>query len=179
MLMEWWTNFIVMLPLEQLGLVVSFYQACGVIPYTMECDPETRKFTRFKFSFKHFTTWWFIILIVWQLACSFLIFAQEKNFMSDVTSDSPVTVIILVVTLSFLFFSQNLVFRWMMLFCNNRLQSALRKAQLVEKLIFLSDFHLATKSSFVGRFVFGFIVIIISVSYCLCIGYDKRNIFTG
>lgn len=154
-----------MSPLEQLGPFVSFYQACGLIPYTIEYEPGTKRVARFNFSFKHFTTWWFIILFVLQQACMFSILRVQINMISDVTRDSPITVSILMVTISFGFFFQILVCRWMMLFRYHRLQSALKAAQAAEKLLFLKNRCIEPKNSGVQHFVIGFILIVIQVSY--------------
>lgn len=158
--------FIAMSPLEQLGPIVSFYQACGAIPYTMEYDSGTKKIIRFNFSFKNFTTWWFIVLIILQVFVLCTILNVQIKMLIDLTRDSPVTVSIVMFSISICFFSQILVFRWMMLFRYHRIRSALKAAQAAEELLFLKNGSVAPKSSFLKRFVIGFVLIVMTVSYC-------------
>lgn len=158
-------HFIGMSPIEELGPFVSFFQACGLIPYTMEYGLTTRKFVKFSFSFKNVTTWWFLLVIVSQTIVPFLASKTHRSMISDITTNSPVTVSIMFATIVFGYFSQLLFFRWMMLFRYNRLQSAVKLAETAEK--HLGLFHNnsnAPKSSLLSRFVIGFLLIIIKVS---------------
>jgi hypothetical protein len=38
-----------------------------MIPYTIEQDLATQKFAKFTFSFKHRTTWWFVLISIFQI----------------------------------------------------------------------------------------------------------------
>lgn len=158
-------HFIVMSPIEQLGPFVSFCQACGLMPYTMEYDSTTKKFVKFQFSFKHFTTWWFILIIVLPTVIPLSISSAQKVVIKDLTANSPVTVSILFLTVLFGYFLQLLLSRWMMLFRYYRLKRAVSIARTTEKLLLLENGHTAPKSSVLRRFVIGFILIIITVRY--------------
>ena len=72
----WYTKYIIavisfsrikMSVFEQLNPFVSLCQVCGLIPYTIEYNLITNKFSRFTFSIKHRTTWWFVGILALQL----------------------------------------------------------------------------------------------------------------
>ena len=49
--------------LERLRWLVWFCNVTGVLPFRMEIDSKTKKFERFAFSWCHFVTWWFILIV--------------------------------------------------------------------------------------------------------------------
>lgn len=155
--------------LEQLSSFVSFCQACGLIPYTMEYDSITKKFVRFSFSFRHLTTWWFILIATLQLVTPYLIIKIPQSFIKELKTDhnAPITINILISVVGFSLLSHFLVSRWMILFRYRRLQSVVKLAQKVEKLLIYDGTFISQKNSVSKRFVVGFILIIILVSYIL------------
>lgn len=157
-----------MSPLEQLGPFVSLCQACGFMPYTIEYDSTNKKFLRFRFSFRHLITWWFIILLVLQLVCPHVMNKKPiTSYVTDIVEDqkAPITVSILAGVTIFCYVSQFLLCRWMILFNYRRLQSAVKIAKKIEKCCIRHDHVIALKSSTFKRFIIGFNLIIISVSY--------------
>ena len=68
--------------LTNLRPFVWFCQFSGFIPFRMEIDPETKKFQRFSFSFRHPLTWWFAFLkiLTWLSLCYVIVsWAREMS----------------------------------------------------------------------------------------------------
>lgn len=56
-----------MIIFEHMRPFVFFCQILAVFPFYVESDPETKKFKKFSFSFKHPVTWWFLLVLFLQI----------------------------------------------------------------------------------------------------------------
>lgn len=152
-----------MTALEQLRPFISLCQACGMIPYVMEYDSITKKFVRFTFSFKYFTTWWFLFVALLQLSAPFMLtnitIATLKEMSNDLSL--PITAIILTGVNSVGSFTQMAMCRWIgFRYC--RLRNAVNAILNAEKLYVKPFFE--HKNSIKKRFVIGTALIFIMVS---------------
>ncbi len=82
---------------EQLRQFVGLCQACGMIPYTIENNLITNKFSRFTFSVKHRTTWWFACILAFKFVSMCLTGYYSENRPDNISTDRslPITVNIL------------------------------------------------------------------------------------
>lgn len=149
---------------EQLRPFVSLCQACGLIPYTLENSLSTKKFIKFTFSFRHFTTIWFSFIFILQLATIAVIFYFSMNRIVDFLSDGTVPLTITVVFgmnwLSVM--AQLLASRWISM-QYRQLRTAIEQVQEVERL-FGDKLIMQHKSSVMTRFILGFILVLLAVS---------------
>jgi uncharacterized membrane protein (Fun14 family) len=150
---------------EQLRPFVSFCQACGMIPFTIEQNQITNKFAKFTFSFRHRTTWWFFLVMAMETVVmgvvGYLSLTQSLDLL--MVQNLPITVIILLLGISMSLVIQLLLSRWIVLHYR-QLRNAIEAIQEVEKLLgykFISQ-H---KSSVTTRFIIGFVLVVISVGY--------------
>ncbi|XP_032776435.2 putative gustatory receptor 28b isoform X2 [Daphnia magna] len=149
---------------EQLRPFVSLCQACGLIPYTMENSLSTKKFIKFTFSLRHFTTIWFSFIFILQLATIAVVFYFSMNrvvdFLSDGTFPLTITVVFGMNWLSIM--AQLLASRWISL-QHRQLQNAIEQVREVERL-FGDKFIMQHKSSVMTRFILGFILVLLAVT---------------
>lgn len=150
---------------EQLRPFVSFCQACGMIPFTTEQNSITNKFTKFNFSFRHLTTWWFFLVMIMEIVVMGMMgyFSIIPTFYLLKGRNLPITVIILLLVMPISYFAQLLLSRWIVLHYR-QLRNAIEAIQEVEKLLgekFISQ-H---KSSVTTRFIIGFVLVVMSVGY--------------
>lgn len=146
---------------EQLNPFVSLCQACGLIPYTIEYNLITNKLSRYTFSIKHRTTWWFVGILALQLASIFFTSYSAKKLDHHISTDKslPVTANnLLSLVNSISSFVQLLLSRWIVM-RYRRLQTAIKAVQEVERL--LGEEFMAQPT----RFVIGFILILTTVSH--------------
>ena len=68
--------------LTNLRPFVWFCQFSGFIPFRMEIDPETKKFQRFSFSFRHPLTWWFAFVKIMGLGVLYSDFYVIQSLLS-------------------------------------------------------------------------------------------------
>ena len=68
--------------LTNLRPFVWFCQFSGFIPFRMEIDPETKKFQRFSFSFRHPLTWWFAFVKIMSLGLLYFDFYVIQSLLS-------------------------------------------------------------------------------------------------
>ncbi len=149
--------------LEQLRPFVSLCQACGMIPYVMEYDSITKKFVRFTFSFKYFTTWWFLFVVLLQLSTPFMLTDMMITVLKEMSNDLnlPITAIILIGVNSVGSFTQMAMCRWIgFRYC--RLRNAVKAIMNAEKLCVKPFFE--HKNSIKKRLVIGTALIFILVS---------------
>lgn len=150
---------------EQLRPFVGLCQACGMIPYTIENNSITNKFSRFTFSLKHRTTWWFTCILAFQFVSMCLTgYYYSENGPDKLSSDRslPITVNILFAVNSYGTFIQLLLSRWIVM-RYRRLRVVVEAVQEVERL--LGEKFLAQhKSSLTTRFFIGFTIILTVVS---------------
>jgi hypothetical protein len=149
---------------EQLRPFVGLCQACGMIPYTIENNLITNKFSRFTFSLKHRTTWWFTCILAFQFVSLYLAGYYSENRPDNISTDRslPITVNVLFAVNSSGTFIQLLLSRWIVM-RYRRLQVAVEAVQEVEGL--LGEKFLAQhKSSLTTRFFIGFTIILTVVS---------------
>lgn len=149
---------------EQLQPFVSLCQACGMIPFTIERNLTTGKFERFTFSLKHFATWWFSFILVFQISVVVVVGNLSGDMQDVLMSDRniPTTLIILTGITSSAFLVQLLSSRWIPL--NYRhLRKAVEDLQKVEQL-FGDKFIEEHKSSAMIQFFAGFVIVLITVS---------------
>ena len=72
--------------LKQLGLLVRICQLSGLIPFTMDIS-QTGQFLRFNFSWKHYTTWYYLAVLVLQVTGMVTMSLGGRQFVaSDGTS---------------------------------------------------------------------------------------------
>jgi gustatory receptor len=149
---------------EQLNPFVSLCQACGLIPYTIEYNLITNKFSRYTFSIKHRTTWWFVGILALQFASICFTSYSARKLDHHISTDKslPVTANILSLVNSISSFVQLLLSRWIVM-RYRLLQTAIKAVQEVERLLG-EEFMTQHKSSLTTRFVIGFILILTTVS---------------
>lgn len=150
--------------LEQFRPFVSFCQACGFIPYTMEYDPANKKFVRFTFSIKNFTTWWFLLLTILQISVYFLTSHLTSKMTTEIQNDNDlpsttptVSVVFIMVNYLHCFIS-----RWIVLFRYRQLGNFLRALKEIESLLPVRDSP-KLANFFRKHFTIGFIIIIVLV----------------
>ncbi len=151
---------------EQLHPFVSLFQACGMIPYTMERNLTTKKFAKFTFSFKHRTTWWFVLILILQVLCIVALGCTSDDVGENLSTDKtmPVTVLILFSVTNMSRLAEILLSRCIVLRFR-RLRNAVEAVQEVERLF--GDKYLAqhSKSFIKERFIIGFILVNLPVSF--------------
>ena len=150
---------------EQLRPFVSLCQACGMIPYTIEDNLITNKFSRFTFSFNHLTTWWFfLILLVIHPVVLIVMWYMIKDVPIHLLMgrDMPITVTVLLTVTAISYFVELFLSRWIVS-RHRKLQHAIKAIQEVEK-IFGEKFLSQHKSSIGYQIIIGFILVIIVVS---------------
>lgn len=156
-------SFAIMSVFEQLQPFVSLCQACGFVPYTIKRNSTTGKFERFTFSFKNFITWWFLLVLVYQIfgvsTVGFLSGDLQDMLSTDRTI--PTTLILLTGISSSLFLAQLLPSRWIALH-HRRLTNAVEAIQRVERLLG-EEFITEHASSIPIRFVVGFAAVLMTV----------------
>ena len=147
---------------EQLNPFFSLCQACGLIPYTIEYNLITNKLSRYTFSIKHRTTWWFVGILALQIVFASRV-TRRKNwtiiYQPTKVYLSPPTFSLVNSISSFV---QLLLSRWIVM-RYRRLQTAIKAVQEVERLLG-EEFMAQHKSSLTTRFVIGFILILTTVS---------------
>ncbi|EFX66301.1 hypothetical protein DAPPUDRAFT_346876 [Daphnia pulex] len=147
---------------DQLRPFVSFCQACGMIPFTIEQNQITNKFAKFTFSFRHLTTWWFFLVMFMETVVmsvmGYVSFIQTFYILNG--QNLPITVIILLFVIGMSYFAQLLLSRWIILHYR-QLRNAIETIQEVEKL-FGEKFISQHKSSVTTRFIIGFVLVVIS-----------------
>lgn len=149
---------------EQLRPFVGLCQACGMIPYTIENNLITNKFSRFTFSLKHRTTWWFTCILAFQFVSICLASYFSENGPDNISTDRslPITVNVLYAVNSSGTFIQLLLSRWIVM-RYRRLRVVVEAVQEVERLLG-EKFIAQHKSSLTTRFFIGFIIILTVVS---------------
>lgn len=150
---------------EKLGPFISLCQACGMIPYTIKGNSDTNKFEKFTFSFKHFNTWWFILILVLQLSLLGAAPLFYRELFDELSADRtmPITFTILTGTVSFSYLAQFLTCRWIML-RHRPLRTAVEAVQEVERL-FGEKFIAQHQSSLVKRIVVGSTLVVTTVIF--------------
>ena len=146
---------------EQLRPFVSLCQACGMIPYTIEDNLITNTFSRFTFSFRNFTTWWFFLLFVMDIVVMAMVeyFTVSQSFDLLRAQNVPITVTILLLVTGISYFVQIFLSRWIVLY-HHRLRKAIEAIQEVEKLFGEKFINAQSKNSITKRFVIGFILVV-------------------
>ena len=67
--------------IERLQLFVRFCNFCGLIPFRMVFDDETKQFKRFEGHWRHPANWWFALLLVGHiLSINLLVYFNWKQF---------------------------------------------------------------------------------------------------
>lgn len=155
--------------LEQLLPLISLCQACGMIPFTVKYDSSTRKFSRFSFSFRHYTSWWFYILIfVLQVSVPFLLLKVSKKLKENIAVNQvpvPFTLTMLADLTMFGAFFQLFISRWLVLRYRLRLRNVVTVIQEVEKLLQkMLNYSVGQNYSVTKRFCIGFTTLIVSVN---------------
>lgn len=149
---------------EQLGLFVSFFQSCAMIPFIEERHPVTKKLQKFSFSFKNVCTWWFIVILCGQLTlpCVFIQLMMDfiKNFSQD--KEIPITLTISCIISTLSAFIQVVLCRWIVIRHYRNFKSVLDAILRVEDC--LRRTCRRHQSSGIIRFWIGFFLIFSSVS---------------
>ncbi len=143
--------------LNALRPFVRLCQIIGLIPYTMELDPETKSFQRFSFSFKSFPARWYSIVLVTQICGLVVGGATLKNYyQSDIYTDMhlPIVIVLLQGATSFTLFLILIIKRGVV-FCYRPLR------RVVELLVEV-DRHLRDlpecKNTILMRTIIGFLI---------------------
>lgn len=150
---------------EQLRPFVSLFQACGMIPFTMEDNLISNKFVRFTVSFRRFTVWWFITVFALQLLAVVYMARIAGSILDEMSTDRniPLTLTIMSGVTMFSYTAQLLLSRWIVLHYR-KLRSAVEAVQEVERL-FGEKFIKQYQVSVMPRFVIAFILIVTTVSF--------------
>ncbi|KAI9565951.1 hypothetical protein GHT06_009749 [Daphnia sinensis] len=142
---------------------------CGMIPYAIEHDPITGKFERFTFSFRSFFTWWFLLVLAYQI-CGLTMMGYLSSDIQEILSTDktiPTTLNILSSISSSLFLAQLLPPRWVALHYR-RLTNAVEAIQNVERLLG-EEFITEHESSIPIRFVLGFFAAVMASTGALVV----------
>ena len=117
---------------DQLRPFVSFCQACGFIPYVIEYEPTTKKMSKFSFSWRNGTTWWFIFMVVSQVVVPFL-FSRFLVNGGGITADkeAPITIKILMIVTFLGYVIQFIIARWIIL--RQRRQNGITSIRIAKK----------------------------------------------
>lgn len=152
--------------LEQLRPFVSFCQAIGFIPYTMECDPNSKRLLKFAFSWRNQTTWWFIFMGLLQLTVPFRASQFSDSVIKKLAADrkAPITISILMGVTVLCYIVQLILSRWIVLRHYRPLQKTVEFAFQAEKLIRPYQYE-PSQSRVIRRFVIGFCLLAISVQF--------------
>ncbi|XP_045026258.1 uncharacterized protein LOC116915416 [Daphnia magna] len=147
---------------EQLQPFVSLCQACGFVPYTIKRNSTSGKFERFTFSFKNVITWWFLLVLAYQIFGVSTVGFLSGDLQDMLSTDRiiPTTLIILTGISSSLFLAQLLPSRWIALH-HRRLTNAVEAIQRVERLLG-EEFITEHASSIPIRFVVGFAAVLMT-----------------
>lgn len=156
---------LIMSVFDKLSPFISLCQACGMIPFTIERDPATNTFARFSFSFRHITTWWFLLICTLHLMVPIVLVNLSGNLLYELSTDRslPITITIVTGVNTVCFLSQFAICRWIVFRHYRRLQNAVRAVQQAERILNLSSTVLY-KNSISKRIVIGIILIITAVS---------------
>lgn len=156
-------SFAIMSVFEQLQPFVSLCQACGFVPYTIKRNSTSGKFERFTFSFKNVITWWFLLVLAYQIFGVSTVGYLSGDIQDILSTDRtiPTTLIILTGISSSLFLAQLLPSRWIALH-HRHLTNAVEAIQRVERL-FGEEFITEHASSIPIRFVIGFAAVLMTV----------------
>lgn len=150
---------------KHLRPLVSLCQACGMIPFTMEENVISNKFVRFTFSFRHRTTWWFMVLFVLQFGLQFVMVKLSVSILDGLINDEnvPMTVTILSGITMFSYTAQILLSRWIVL-NYRKLRNAAKALQEVERLF--GEKFIEQHQCFLGyRFIIAVTLIVTTVSF--------------
>lgn len=155
--------------LDQLRPFISLCQASGMIPYTIEDNLATKKFAKFTFSFKNFTTWWFLLLILSQIWVPFTMGSFLRDVSSELATDSsiPYIIIILAVVFTVSNLIQFSVSRWIVLLRYRQFHELVMAMQKIES--FFVGTPIRLESSIIKRLVVGFVIAISVVSKSLIV----------
>ena len=106
--------------IEQLRPFLSLCQASGFMPYSLECDLNTKKLLKFGFSWSNFITWWFIFLAVLQLGLPTItiLFAGDVIEKLRVDAQAPITISMLMNVTVLCYVVQLVLSRWIPI-CDN------------------------------------------------------------
>ena len=136
-----------MSPLKELHPFVYLFQACGMIPFTVEHQPTSnvqRQFGNFTFSFKRLTTWWFIISFLFQFTIPFGLMKVGAELVRDFSTDeeTPITIRVLGVITIACGFLELIICRWLVIRRYKRLNNALKAIQQIDSCLgSVSDDH--------------------------------------
>lgn len=161
--------------LEQIRPLVSFCQACGLIPYTMVYEPINKKFLKFIFCWKNVTTWWFLFVSISQIVIPLMMSLIGKEMVGKIRAEkqAPVTVVISMTVTMVCYVGQFFLIRWSILRNHQKLQNAVRSALEVEK--FLGKTWHTFQNSINRRFTIGFSLIVITVRSSLNLTTYEQN----
>lgn len=148
--------------IEELRPFVSFCQATGLIPFTLKRDLIKTGSLVFSFSFKNFTTWWFIIILLLQLTFMTVMGSILPDLMSDyyIGEAIPVTIGLLGVSSIACSLATIISARWIVLRRYRSMKIALNIVQDIEYRHGL-DFH--KQSSLMARFTVGAVLVMSTV----------------
>ena len=152
--------------LEKLSPFISVCQVCGMLPFSMEYEPATKEFKKFAFSFRHFITWWYILIILLHLvAFPYVLGNLAGNLLRELSSDRsiPVTVSIVASVTSVGFLAQLLLCRWIVFRHYRRLRNAVEAVKAVKRIFQLSSIT-GYKNSTSKIVAVGIILFLVAVS---------------
>ena len=159
--------------LKELGPLVRLGQLSGLFPFTMEVNPKTGQFIRFHFSWKHYVTFYYISVWIFQITFHIIIAIVALQFINNIEDSVkeklklPLGVVILTV-LIVAFYVLTYMLAKLVVLCKNRFSRTVAFIQKVEQE--LTYDLLDRKSSVMKRTIIGFIVIACLVSF-FCLKY--------
>jgi hypothetical protein len=153
-----------MADLERLRWLVWFINVCGMAPFRLEVDRESRKFDRLAFSFCHPVTWWFVVVLILQITM-FALMAKTStvSFYQLIANESTLTICTLVlqaISLSIIFVTPRMV-----PFYYKHLTKAFAYIKKVDDIIGQTGNWPCTSKR---RILVGFIFVILIVSLIKC-----------
>lgn len=149
--------------LEQLRPFVSFCQGTGWIPFTVSRN-DTKNSFNFTFSFKNWTTRWFIVICFFQIVILFVMASSFTGAMADlfIGKEIPITISFLGLVSGVGNFITFILTRWIILRRYRSLNNAYKLIQDIQPR--LEPNHYRHQSTLTVRFIVGFSLIVTNVS---------------
>ena len=150
--------------IEELRPLISLFQGCGFIPYTIKLDhTKSSTFYYFSFSWKNWITWWSISTVFLQIIIPVLVGKLMMDVMMNFFSGEgvPVTITLVGAFTASSTLVELLICRWIVFWRFRSLNNAFNIVQDIQLRHGQSYFH--HRSSVLLRFIIGFILIFITV----------------
>lgn len=171
--------------ISKLRPFVIICQINGLIPFSVEMDPDTGRFLKFTFSFKKFVSWWYIFLVIFQVSMTLGVSLVATGRISidihktERKSELPTTVFVLMLFTNLLSLIQFFMGRGILL-RYKLIRKVITLIQEVEQYVIDEMPHKQyekNKDSIIMRTIFGTIIAISLVYILIYFMLVMHNIF--